>query len=242
MKFYVGTHMVNHASHLNRCMISINRLITRKSDFKVNHWIMDSAAFTRISTHGEHYPVEFYAGQVERWNKCGMLDAAVSQDYMCEPFILAKTGKTVLEHQALTIERYLALKPLIQTAYLMPVLQGFKPEEYAFHARQYKNILNYNQWVGVGSVCKRNSDIGSIRSVLYAIKTEREDLRLHGFGLKQTALSDGFIRQNLYSADSMAWSLSARKKGRNANGLSEALAFESQIQNQTYQQWMTFSI
>lgn len=235
MRFYVGTHMVSHAKHLRYSMISVNRLIGRKSDFQAQHWIMDSAAFTRISTHGEHYPVEFYAEQVERWSKCGLIDAAVSQDYMCESFILAKTGKTVEEHHALTIERYSVLRPLVKSAYLMPVLQGFRPDEYISHLRQYGSLLGHGQWVGVGSVCKRNTDIGQIRSVLHAIKKERPTLKLHGFGLKQTALSDGFVRQCLFSADSMAWSFAARKNGRNANGLEEALRFENQIQNQPYQ-------
>jgi hypothetical protein len=117
-----------------------------------------------------------------------------------------KTGKTVEEHQALTIERYALLRPLVKSTYLMPVLQGFRPEEYVSHLRQYGNLLDHGQWVGVGSVCKRNTDISQIRSVLHAIKKERPALNLHGFGLKQTAISDGFVRQCLFSADSMAWS------------------------------------
>ena len=53
-RFYIGTHMVNHAARFERCMISVNRLKTRKSDFVAQHWIMDSGAFTEISTHGQY--------------------------------------------------------------------------------------------------------------------------------------------------------------------------------------------
>jgi ribosomal protein L11 len=46
--------------------------------------------------------------------------------------------------------------------------------------------------------------------ILKAIKAERPDLRLHGFGIKTTALSWEEVRDNLESADSMAWSFAAR--------------------------------
>lgn len=234
-RFYVGTHMVNHAKELRYAMISVNRLIHRKSDFQAHHWIMDSAAFTRITTHGEHHPVYFYADQIHRWSKCGLLDAAVSQDFMCEPFVLNKTGMTVDEHQSLTIERYVKLKSKVKNVYLMPVLQGFNPSEYVEHIRQYGDLLEHGQWVGVGSVCKRNARVSSIHRVLGAIKQTRPDLKLHGFGLKLTALQDGFIRKCLFSADSMAWSFAARKNGRNASSITEAINFEKRIKFQPVQ-------
>ena len=235
MIFYLGTHMVNHAKHFRHSMISVNRLIGRKSDFLAQHWIMDSAAFTRLSTHGDHYSLRFYADQVDRWSHCGLMDAAVTQDYMCEPFILAKTGNSVIEHQVFTVERYMNLKRMVKKTYIMPVLQGFKPSEYVEHLKMYGNLLCHGQWVGVGSVCKRNSNVRQIHKVLGAIKQARPDLNLHGFGLKLTALQDGFVRKCLYSADSMAWSFAARKNGRNASGLDEAQRFVERIKTQPIQ-------
>jgi hypothetical protein len=79
--------------------------------------------------------------------------------------------------------------------------------------------------VGVGSVCKRNGDPAAVLAVLDAIAAVRPDLRLHGFGLKLTALTSERIRARLYSADSMAWSLHARKQGRNPNDYREAQAY-----------------
>ena len=96
----------------------------------------------------------------------------------------------------------------------MPVLQGFKPEEYRDHIRQYGNRLTYGMWVGVGSVCKRNGNPRQIEEVLLAIKTLRPDLKLHGFGLKRTALKSGCVTELLYSCDSMAWSSAGRRIGR----------------------------
>ena len=42
----------------------------------------------------------------------GNMLAAVSQDLMCAPFILGKSGLTVQAHQEVTIERYLRLTKL----------------------------------------------------------------------------------------------------------------------------------
>lgn len=212
--FFVGLHMPNHAPQFDKCMVSVNRLKTRKSDFYPNQWIMDSGAFTEISTHGEYRTtVEEYANHINRWKACGYMLAAVSQDYMCESFILGKTGMTVKEHQQKTIERYDSILPLTD-AYILPVLQGFEPIEYQQHIAYYGDRLKNNAWVGVGSVCKRNSKPSQVENVLLAIKQVRPDLRLHGFGLKRTALQSGCVNDLLYSCDSMAWSFHGRKIGR----------------------------
>lgn len=132
-------------------------------------------------------------------------------------------------HQRRTIERYDALLAADLPVYVLPVLQGFTPAEYVDHVRMYGARLQIAQWVGVGSVCKRNGDPRAIAAVLLAIKGERPDLRLHGFGLKTTALSDGLVRSLLDTADSMAWSFAARKQGRNGNDWREAQAWTLRI-------------
>lgn len=161
--------------------------------------------------------------------------AAAAQDYMCEPFVLAKTGLTLLDHQRLTIERYDALLAEDTGAYILPVLQGYEPQEYVDHIRAYGDRLAYGAWVGVGSVCKRNADPKAIARVLFAIKDERPDLRLHGFGVKTTALQHPVIRDLLWTADSMAWSFSARMNGRSANDWKEAMKFSDRITHVTAQ-------
>jgi hypothetical protein len=218
MKFYTGMHLPAHAHVLARAFVSWSVLKRRRSDFAVNEWVLDSGAFTQLDRHHDYTePPEVYAAAIHRWSSCGKLDAAVTQDYMCEPFMLAKTGKTVAEHQRLTIERYDAIHAELQrlgcTTYLMPVLQGYQPHEYVSHIRQYGERLGYGAWVGVGSVCKRNGNPDAIAAVLLAIKAERPDLRLHGFGVKTTSLRSKLITELLHSADSMAWSFAARREG-----------------------------
>lgn len=230
--FYVGLHQPSDAKHFDKCMVSVNRLKNRKSYFVVKDWIMDSGAFSQIYSKGQYdEPVSVYADQIKRWSCCGNMVAAVTQDMMCEPFILQRTGLTVVDHQRITIERYKELSSLVSETYIMPVLQGYEPAEYVNHVEMYGNLLTFGQWVGVGSVCKRNINPAGIIEVLYSIKKARPDLRLHGFGLKITALNNGTIRNLLYSADSMAWSYHARKNSRNANDYREAEAFVGKVES-----------
>ncbi len=193
---------------------------------------MDSGAFSQIYSTGQYNEtVAVYADQIKKWSGCGNLIAAVTQDMMCEPLILERTGLTVKEHQKITIDRYKELSALITDTYIMPVLQGYEAREYVDHVGMYGNLLKFGQWVGVGSVCKRNTNPAGIIEVLYGIKKARPDLRLHGFGLKITALNNGTIRNLLYSADSMAWSYHARKVGRNANDYREAEGFVERVES-----------
>jgi hypothetical protein len=90
--------------------------------------------------------------------------------------------------------------------------------------------LKHGQWVGVGSVCKRNGNPDAIGDVLLAIKRERPDLRLHGFGIKVSALKRGTVRALLHSSDSMAWSLAGHKQRRDEHDLRRAVAYVKQVQ------------
>lgn len=239
MQFFVGLHHPHAAQHV-KCtpaFISVNALRNRKGDFLAQDWIMDSGAFTEVVRFGGYrFGVDEYAQQIRRWSQCGRLLAAVAQDYMCEAFVLARTGLTVPDHQRMTVERYdELLRNDCAGVYIMPVLQGYAPQDYIDHLSMYGDRIPVNAWVGVGSVCKRNNSPAAIRAVLGAIKMARPDLKLHGFGLKRTALADGFVRESLFSADSMAWSFAARYEGRNANDWREAIKFADLISGQTWQ-------
>lgn len=146
------------------------------------------------------------------------------------------TQKGVRDHQEQTVSRYAEihyeLRRIGCRVYLMPVLQGYEVEEYLECIRMYESagFLPPGAYVGVGSVCKRNANVDTVEGLLGAIALARPDLRLHGFGLKVTALKSEFVRQALASSDSMAWSLSARKQGRNQNCWTEAEKYRAQVQ------------
>lgn len=65
MDFYTGLHQPSDAKHFEMAFVSVNRLKNRKSPFQCQKIILDSGAFTIVSTHGE-YPdsVETYARQI----------------------------------------------------------------------------------------------------------------------------------------------------------------------------------
>ena len=198
---------------------------------------MDSGAFTEVARHGGYRrPVEWYFQEVVRWAKCGNLLAAVSQDWMCEGFVLKRTGLSIKEHQRLTVERYDALAHLALCAAsppIMPVLQGFSVSDYLVHVDQYGSRLAPGSWVGVGSVC-RNGAPEQVKDILRAVKNKRSDLHLHGFGLKQTALESSDVRDLLYSCDSMAWSYPRRFSRRPGESVRKCVraAPTDNVQNQ----------
>lgn len=237
VNFYVGYHQPGRVEQVARpVMISIQRLRDRKSDFNVGEWIMDSGAFSQVAGEaGFHESPAEYAIEVVRWSRCGDLKAAATQDYMCEPHILDRLQRNAKEQQKRTVERYEKIKDylyrLSSSVHLMPVLQGWDARHYERHVKMYD--LPENCWTGVGSVCKRNASPADVERVLAAIKDVRADLRLHGFGIKRTALTRPAIREMLYSADSMAWSFAARNNGGDANDPLAAQQFYDDLQAPT---------
>ncbi len=133
----MGLHHPADARNFERSFVSINALKDRKSDFQPHEWVLDSAAFSQISHHG-HFVMspQEYAEHISRWSRCGTLLAAVAQDWMCEPWIVERTGLSVAEHQARSLQSYHTLRQLTR-CYVMPVLQGYESQDYVRHLAEY---------------------------------------------------------------------------------------------------------
>ena len=242
MNFYVGLDDLHHAEHFDRVFISVNRLWNRRKQgrFRPKQWIKDSGAFTEIAKYGRYIDEpEVYAAEIDRWAGVGELECAVTQDYMCEPAMLEKTGLTIPDHQRLTIERFDRIAAATKVP-IMPVLQGYAISDYIRHVGMYGDRLKPGMRVGVGSVCKRNSNPAQIEDILSAIHSAAPNVLLHGFGVKTTALASERVCELLFSADSMAWSFAARYEGRDAHDWREAKAFERRIQTQPRQRALIF--
>jgi hypothetical protein len=127
-------------------------------------------------------------------------------DWMCEPFMVEQTGLSVREHQERTVQNFLDLK---FSGPFIPVLQGWTLADYETCVELYRSAgvdLSREPTVGLGSVCRRQAtgEIGRIVRFLYG-----EGIAIHGFGVKLEGIrSYGHF---LHSADSMAWSYSARR-------------------------------
>ncbi len=184
-------------------------------------WILDSGAFTELHLHGRFtYTTLDYLREIHRLEAIGLRAWAAPMDWMCEPFILAKTGLTVREHQERTVQSYLDLRP-----HAIPVIQGYAPREYDRCIELYRDAgvqLDRAPVVGLGSVCKRSRLNETVRLVRYL---SDHGLRFHGFGIKGDTYRA--LRGLLASADSMAWSYAARREGRDSNSPMEAMAWRA---------------
>lgn len=220
---YVGTHQPSEAfwSLAIPLCVSRNRLTKRKVHAARAPWILDSGAFTELHRHGRYtFTVDEYRAVIEHARRFGNLQWAAPMDWMCEPFMLERTGLTVAEHIARTVDNYLALKPDV-----IPVVQGYAPRDYDRCISRYQDAgvdLEALPVVGLGSVCRRSRTKEIIRLVRYL---SDYGINWHGFGLKGDSYRA--LRGLLASADSMAWSLAARKQGRNANSPREALLWHA---------------
>jgi hypothetical protein len=67
----------------------------------------------------------------------------VSQDYMCEPFMLKKTGLDIATHQRLTIERYDVIRAVLAVP-IMAVVQGYDPSDYR-RSLPYSDMLDLSR-------------------------------------------------------------------------------------------------
>ncbi|MFD1935135.1 hypothetical protein ACFSKW_27035 [Nonomuraea mangrovi] len=211
MRFYLGTHQPNWLARIPDVplMLSHRRLASmRRLPIAVSRWALDSGGFTELSLHGGWTtdPV-VYGIAVRRYQQeIGNLDWAAPQDWMCEPQMLRRTGRSVGEHQRLTVQNYLRLRE--QSVPVIPVLQGWRLADYLHCVDLYGKAgvdLTAVPLVGVGSVCRRQhtGEIAEITSTL-----ADQGLALHGFGVKTSGL--GRYGDALASADSMAWSLRGR--------------------------------
>jgi hypothetical protein len=210
--FYLGTHETSWLARTDvPLFISHRRLAIRRSlPVARGAWALDSGGFSELSMYGEWRTTPSrYATAVERYrDEIGNLAWVAPQDWMCEPIMLAKTGKSVAEHQKLTVENYVRLRATLGSI-VVPVLQGWEPDDYLRHADLYARHevdLERERVVGLGTICRRQStrQAGLIIGAVHQL-----GLPLHGFGIRAPG-----IRAHewaLASADSMAWSFNARK-------------------------------
>lgn len=214
MRFYLGSHRAHWLRELNVSLFVSDRVLRGRRTFPraLQPWGLDSGGFTELSTYGEWRTTEReYVQRVRIYEaEIGKLAFASPQDWMCEPWITGKTGKSVREHQRLTIDNFLRLRDQLG-ATVVPVLQGWEREDYLRHVEDYANVgvgLNAERLVGLGSVCRRQ---GMREAEDIVVSLASLGLKLHGYGFKLAGLRRfGYLFE---SADSMAWSYGGRRRG-----------------------------
>jgi hypothetical protein len=214
MRFHLGTHEPSWLARVDVPLFVSRRRLARLKRLPraKGPWSLDSGGFSELSLYGRWRTLATeYASEVRRWrDEVGNLQWAASMDWMCEPFILEKTGLTVAEHQRQTVANYLLLRQLAPDLPWVPVLQGWLHEDYCRHVGDFKRAgvdLAALPLVGLGSVCRRQ-DTGMVEQLIRQL--HGQGIRLHGFGFKQKGLDR--VSPWLASADSLAWSFQARKR------------------------------
>jgi hypothetical protein len=212
-RFFLGTHEPSWLAVAGfPLFVSHRRLRNRKRlPAAAAPWALDSGGFSALDGCGQWDMTEAeYVHAVRRYrDEIGHLAWAAPMDWMCEPRVRAKTGKTVAEHQQLTVGNYLRLREIAPDLPFAPVLQGFELDDYRRCADLYEQAglnLAAEPVVGLGSVCRRQatSEIAAIVAVL-----ADRGLKLHGFGVKTRGLA--VYGADLASADSMSWSARGRR-------------------------------
>lgn len=152
-EYFTGTDRFSEAHKLNGAMLSAYALRGRKSPPSVDRWMLDSGAFTQVTKFGDFVqsPAE-YVRLAVRFQDAGMLACIATQDYMCEPSVIAELQSqgrraSVRIHQKKTVERYIQIvdEGIKQglTVPVMPVLQGWEVEDYVDHFYMYRSLLLY---------------------------------------------------------------------------------------------------
>jgi len=197
---------------------------------------VDSGGFSELRAHGRWtVSPETYAADVRAWGEqTGTLRWAAIQDWMCEPSQLAKTGLSLASHQRRTIRSFETLRRIAPDVRWLPVLQGWTPDDYASHVRQYAargHDLHAMELVGVGSVCRRNTsaEVANVCAVVRRIASLGLT-RLHGFGVSLGALPA--VAGHLASSDSLAWSYGARRRAElgDRNAIDTAERYRTRVQ------------
>jgi len=239
MKFLLGTHETSWLAKVEVPLFISHRRLSKRAHLPVAScdWALDSGGFTELSLFGGwRTGVSEYVEAVRRYSEeIGRLLWAAPMDWMCEPFMLTKTGLSVDEHQQRTVANYLELRDRAPELSYIPVLQGWTSQDYLRCIELYQSAgvnLADAPVVGVGSVCRRQSttEIGRIMLMLH-----QAGISAHGFGVKKAGVAR--YGRLLTSADSMAWSYNARYSPplpgcthrRCSNCLRYALRWRSQL-------------
>lgn len=220
--FWLGTHQPHWLGYAGVPLFVSRRTLCRRKSFPraVAPWALDSGGFTELQQYGRWtVSAADYAREVRRFaDEIGMLSWAAPRDWMCEPAVIsggrmgpltfAGTGLSVAEHQRRTVVDYLELRSIAPDLPIIPVLQGWTIADYLHCVELYQRAgvdLWAAQVVGVGSVCRRQSEQegAQIMATLGDL-----GLRLHGFGFKRLGLRAA--APWMASADSLAWSAAAR--------------------------------
>lgn len=217
--FYLGTHIPSWLGRTTVPLFVSRRTLFPRKTFPraTGRWALDSGGFSELSLYGAwSIDAKTYVEDVRRFSsEIGSMDWAAPMDWMCEPWVLEKTGLSIEEHQRRTIRSVVELRDLAPEIPWVPVLQGWTRDDYLRCGDAYARAgidLTREPLVGLGTVCRRQGTKDA-EQIVHELAVEC-GVKIHGFGVKTTGLRK--FAHKLSSADSLAWSFGARRLQRPA--------------------------
>src|SRR4051812_48159649 len=126
--FYLGTHEPSWLARTRVPLFISRRRLARLKRLPSarGRWALDSGPFSELAFYRTWRTTPAcYAAEVRQYrDRVGRLDWATIQDWMVDPATLSHTGKTVREHQELTVGSWVELSGLAPEVPWVPVLQG----------------------------------------------------------------------------------------------------------------------
>ncbi|MBI2770498.1 MAG: hypothetical protein HYX47_12805 [Burkholderiales bacterium] len=174
---------------------------------------LDSAGFVSSALYGDY-----------RWSIDSYLDLVATRswtfwaslDHTCEPEVAANAAVRRLRIDATVANFVRCANRAAQRGLSEPlfIIQGHTPDDYEYCIR----TAPFTRWpplVGIGSVCRRHAhgENGLLRVMERIDALLPEGTRCHLFGCKGTGLAalKPFWQRRIFSVDSMAWDVSARR-------------------------------
>lgn len=112
--FYLGTHEPAWLGRVGFPLFVSHRRLLRYRQMPVARcrWALDSGAFSELSMYGQWTvaPTAYVAAVRRYRDGITHLAWAAPQDWLCEPFMVARTGLSVREHQRRTVGNLLELR------------------------------------------------------------------------------------------------------------------------------------
>ncbi len=227
IRYYLGAHHPQWLAQTSTPLFVSRRVLAKRKTLPraLGPWALDSGGFTELQMHGRWtVDARMYAADVRRFrDEIGRLDWAAPQDWMCEPIVIsggtipkgptfAGTGLSVRTHLIRTVDNLLQLRMIAPDLPIIPVLQGWKLDDYlqCWDLYDMAGICLENEPViGIGSVCRRQATKEAV-AIFERLSQEGLCGKMHGFGVKTSGLPA--IAKYLRSADSQARSMHARKR------------------------------
>lgn len=197
------------------CMVSFATLANEP--WPGPEWFIDSGGYSTLMGNSEYEePAREYLKFIrEHEQRDGVtIDRYALRDWACEDEILREHGRTRRQHQEWTIRDHIGCLELAEEigvdADPVSVLQGYTVPEYLEHLDYYREHGLLSDYVGIGSVCRRNAEEEIRSTILQVSEALPARCELHAFGVKKSVLQYPDVVNALDSVDSNAWDYAVR--------------------------------